>query len=256
MPKYKRGIIIPDSHVPLHDEAATNCVLKAIEITKPNVAIFLGDIGEWDSVSSWKYKRRKRPPVEYIIKDIEKDAEVVNNFLDKFDESFNKINLTNKHVLMGNHEIWLNNFVEEHPYLTKYLPENVMRLKERKYKWLPYGKFMSIGKLHFYHGGHHAGVYHARQHVVHLGVNVMYGHNHDVSRESLARLDGVHAGFCIGCIKECCSDSNKWLRGKSMNWGHSFAIIDWNTDGTFRADIVDITNGQTNLWGVSINGKR
>jgi hypothetical protein len=254
MGKYKRGIIIPDPHVPLHDEAAVKCVLKAIELTKPNIAVFLGDVGEWDSVSSWKYKKKKRPPVEYIIQDIKSDEEVVNFFLDRFDKTFAKIKLTEKYFLMGNHEVWLDNFVEEHPYLKKYLPQNVMRLKERKYKWYSYGKYMSIGKLHFYHGGHHTGVYHARHHVINLGVNVMYGHNHSVSRECITRLDGVHAGFCVGCLKECHSDSNKWLKGRNVNWGQCFAIVDWNEDGTFRADIIDITDGRTFLWGKLIDG--
>ena len=63
----RRAIVIPDQHFPIHDEAAIKVVLKAIKIVKPNVFINLGDVGEWESVSGWKYKRRKRPPLEYQI---------------------------------------------------------------------------------------------------------------------------------------------------------------------------------------------
>ena len=65
--KHRRAIIIPDQHFPLHDERAVNVVLKAIALVKPNIFINLGDVGEWESVSSWKYKKIKQPPLEYQL---------------------------------------------------------------------------------------------------------------------------------------------------------------------------------------------
>ena len=62
--KHRRAIVIPDQHFPLHDQAAVNVVLKAIELVKPNIFINLGDVGEWESVSSCKYKKIKQPPLE------------------------------------------------------------------------------------------------------------------------------------------------------------------------------------------------
>ena len=62
-----RAIVIPDQHFPIHDESAVKVVLKAIEFVKPDIFINLGDVGEWESVSAWAYKRRKRPPIEYQL---------------------------------------------------------------------------------------------------------------------------------------------------------------------------------------------
>lgn len=39
-----------------------------------------------------------------------------------------------------------------------------------------------------------------------------------------------------------------------MNWSHSFAIVYWNSDGTFRVEQIDITAGVTNVWGKWIDG--
>ena len=50
----KRGIITPDKHFPLHDQAAINVVCKAINIIKPDFYIDLGDVGEFESVSHWQ----------------------------------------------------------------------------------------------------------------------------------------------------------------------------------------------------------
>ena len=69
----KRVVVTPDKHAPIHDRAAINVVKKSIEIVKPDIYVDLGDLGEWGSVSHWQWKRKKKPPVEYIIPEIEKD---------------------------------------------------------------------------------------------------------------------------------------------------------------------------------------
>ena len=83
----KRAIVTPDKHVPLHDRAAISVVRQAIEIIKPDIYIDLGDLGEWGSVSHWQWKRKKKPPLEYITPRIEKDIISVYEFLDDMDES-------------------------------------------------------------------------------------------------------------------------------------------------------------------------
>ena len=69
----KREVVTPDKHFPLHDQAAINVVCKSIEIVKPDTYIDIGDVGEWESTSHWKWAKKKRPPLEYIMPDIEKD---------------------------------------------------------------------------------------------------------------------------------------------------------------------------------------
>ena len=81
----KRAIITPDKHAPVHDEAAIKVVCKAIELVKPNIYIDLGDLGEWASVSHWQWKRKKKPPLEYIMPKIDEDVRAVNELLDIID---------------------------------------------------------------------------------------------------------------------------------------------------------------------------
>ena len=58
----KRVIVTPDKHFPLHEQKAINCLKKTIEIVRPDAYIDLGDVGEWEAFSHWKYKRKKAPP--------------------------------------------------------------------------------------------------------------------------------------------------------------------------------------------------
>ena len=51
----KRAIVIPDQHFPIHDQKAVNVVLQAIEMIQPDAFINLGDVGEWESVSAWRW---------------------------------------------------------------------------------------------------------------------------------------------------------------------------------------------------------
>ena len=74
----KRVVVTPDKHFPLHDPKAIKVLCKAIEIIKPDAYVDLGDVGEWEAFSAWKYKRKKMPPLEFLIKDFKKDIKDVN----------------------------------------------------------------------------------------------------------------------------------------------------------------------------------
>ena len=58
----KRVVVTPDKHFPLHDVSAIKVLCKAIEIVKPDDFIDLGDVGEWNAFSAWRFKRKKLPP--------------------------------------------------------------------------------------------------------------------------------------------------------------------------------------------------
>ena len=131
----KRVVVTPDKHAPIHDRAAINVVKKSIEIVKPDVYVDLGDLGEWGSVSHWQWKRKKKPPVEYIIPEIEKDIIGVNELLDEIDESLDKANTKKKYICAGNHDEWCDMFVQQYPYLKQYKFKTACRFDERKYTY-------------------------------------------------------------------------------------------------------------------------
>ena len=144
----KRVIVTPDKHFPFADKKAIGCLIKAIEIVKPDTYVDLGDVGEWHGASHWKWKKKKRPPLEYIIDDIEQDIEDVNKGLDIIDEALDKVNCKNKHMIEGNHDDWMNRFVDEHPYLEDMRFETCVNLKERNYTYHPIGKYLLVYNTH------------------------------------------------------------------------------------------------------------
>ena len=252
----KRVIVTPDKHVPLHDVLATSVVRQAIEIIKPDVYIDLGDLGEWGSVSHWQWKRKKKPPVEYIIPKVEEEIESVNLFLDKMDSSLDKAGCKKRHICAGNHDEWLDYFVQEYPYLSQYGFKKAIKADDRGYIYHKAGEYLKIGKMFFYHGHHFGGQYHTANHLRKLGCNIMYGHHHSLQQDSVTHMDGPKSAWSLGCLKDMSSDKNKWLGGRQHKWAHAFGVIDFFARGHFTVHLVQIINGQASLWGELIKGRK
>jgi hypothetical protein len=248
-----RAIVIPDQHFPLHDNKAINVVLKAIEVVRPSIFINLGDVGEWESVSGHRFKRRKRPPLEYQLPEIDKEINAVNKQIDRFDKVLDDVGCNKRYILAGNHDEWLDSFVEENPYLERYTFKNACYWTERGYEYRKYNHVLTIGKLSFVHGAY-TGVAHAKMHLERYGTNIMYGHIHDVARHSTTRLlDGNISSWAMGCLKDMSAETNKWLKGRLHNWNHAFGIVTWYKGGNFQVEVIDIVEGRATVWGVELS---
>ena len=252
----KRVIVTPDKHFPLHDQPAINVLKKTIEIVKPDAYVDLGDVGEWSAFSAWKYKRKKAPPLEFLIEDFEKDVKDVNAGMDQIDESLDKVNCKERYITEGNHDNWLNMAVEKYPYIPQYKFKNAVDLKGRGYKYIPFGKHLKLGKLYLYHGHQYGGQYHTSNHLRKLGCNVMYGHWHDLQQMSATHMDGPKSAWSIGCLKDMAAEANDWLDHRRINWAHAFAIVDFFRGGLFTVHIIQIINGKTSLWGEIVDGNK
>ena len=251
-----RAIVTPDKHFPLHDKPSINVLCKTIEIVKPDIYVDLGDIGEWSAFSAWKYKRKKAPPLEFMIPDMDADVDDVNKCMDQVDNSLDKVNCKEKYITEGNHDNWLNMAVEKYPYISQYKFAKAVDLKGRGYTYYPFGKHLKIGKLYFYHGHQYGGQYHTANHLRKLGCNIMYGHWHDIQQMSATHMDGAKSAWSIGCLKDMSDEANSWLGNRRINWAHAFAIVDFYKNGLFTVHIIQIINGQTSLWGELVDGNK
>ena len=252
----KRLIATPDKHFPLEDKPAIKALCKAIEMVKPSAYVDLGDVGEWSGFSHWKWKRKKAPPLEFLIKDFDKDVKAVNKGLDQIDEALDKVNCKEKYITEGNHDDWCNLAVQKYPYIPQYKFSKSVKLKERGYKYIPFGKHLKIGKLYYYHGHQYGGQYHAANHIRKMACNVIYGHHHDLQQHSATHVDGPKSAWSIGCLKDMSNEKNAWLANRRVNWAHAFAIIDYYDRGRFTVNVVSIIEGKCSIWGHLIDGNK
>jgi predicted phosphodiesterase len=250
----KRAVVIPDQHFPIHDEVAVKVVLKALELIKPDIFINLGDVGEWESVSAWKYKGKKLPPLEFQLPFVDEEIKEVNKQIDRFDAVLDKIKCKERYILAGNHDEWLDSFGENHSYLHEYNFKDACRWEDRGYEYRRYNEVLTIGKQSFVHGAY-VTVNHAKKHLDSYGTNLIYGHTHDIQRySSTSLLDGAIFAQSLGCLKDMSAENNKWLRGRLHNWNHCFGIVTWFKDGTHQLEVIDIVDGKCSVWGKIIKG--
>lgn len=253
----KRAVVIPDQHFPIHDQKAVDCALAVIKFVKPNIFINLGDVGEWETVSAWKYKGKRLPPLEYQLPLVDKEIKQVNEGIDQFDKVLDKVKCKERYILAGNHDEWLDRFAENkvgsHNLLDNYTFRKACKWKERGYKYYNYNKPLKLGKVNFIHGAY-ATTYHAKKHLEAYGSNIVYGHTHDVQRHSLTKLDsGTIGAWSLGCLKDMTPEKNSWLRGRLHNWNHAVGVIDFYDNGNFKIEVVEIIDGTTSVWGKAIN---
>jgi hypothetical protein len=259
-------IIIPDRHhAPDNDPEggvdpkAWSCALQGIGLIKPDGLVDLGDIGEWSSVSPWKYKRRKRPPVKDVMANLERDLTSVWRGQDQLDEAALRVGCRRKVQLQGNHELWIDNMIEEwQEQLGSVMragmsTQGLLELKQRKYAYVPYGDYIKLGDLFLYHGGHfNSQKYHAAQHLRELSASVMYGHYHDYQVAKTGLLGkGLHAAWSIGFLGK---PRKPFMRGKPTNWSHNFAIVHVERNGHFHVEIVEIFDGVCYVQGKKVTG--
>ena len=197
----RRAIVTPDKHFPLADKKAINVVCKAIELIKPDTYIDLGDTGEWELFSGHYWKNKEKPPLEVLIPMLNKEVAQVNKGMDIIDKSLDKAGCNDKHFIQGNHELWLDNFVNKHPYLSEYKTEKALNLESRGYKYWKYisTKKLKIGKLNFTHGDY-VPIHHAKKHLASYKENIIYGHTHDLQRFTETGLGGTQSAWSLGCL--------------------------------------------------------
>lgn len=238
----ERNFVYSDIHFPEHNERALNVATKVMSDYKPNRIVLIGDAMDMTPVSHWIEDKKRM--VEN--KRLKKDYQNFNVLLDKIVSKAGK-QLKEVIYLKGNHEDWVDQYIDRHPEVEGLLEiENNIQLKDKKVKlkFIEYNDFFKIGKLYLTHGIY-ANKYHAFKTVDNVGATVMYGHTHDIqlyTKAGMAKGLDKHIGMSIGCL---CDMSPKYMRNKPNNWMHGFATVDVLNNGNFIPKIYNIIDGVT-----------
>lgn len=258
-----RALVIPDSHAPLVDRAAFDCVLQAIMLMRPDRVVHLGDMGEWEGANHHIFERVRKPEPTEIARGIRKDVRAIcKTFLDPLDRVCSAAGVIKKDITVGNHDIWPDKFVEANPDYQDttfddakgYKFDQLFDWKKRGWTLHPIGKLLQVGELRFYHGHLYNGLYHTRTHLLKMGCNIIYGHHHSVSYTAISHVDGVKGSWCLGTIKRLDSNANEWLQNRLTEWSQAFAIVDFFGKGHFTVHVCNIIYGRCSLLSHFVDG--
>lgn len=231
---------------PLHDPRAWETTLKFLSDFKPQDFFFGGDILDCGVISHHNKGKIRKTEEDRLMRDAEEcRREVIRPIEALLPKDGQKV------YIVGNHEDWLDDFVDEHPALEGLMDISTL-LKLDKWKVIPNGRGVDYGRLHFLHGDTvGGGDACAKNGVVNYERNVRFGHHHTYqvyTKTSPIDRELPHTGIAVPCL---CSKDVGYMGRKPHKWVQGFEWGYMADKGPFSDNIAVIING-----GVFINGKK
>jgi len=233
----KSGIIIPDTHFPVHDKRAYELVMTACEDFKPSFMLNIGDLGNYAGISHWNkenHEDRRENPLERDLRGVYEHHEHQRRIVGDKGEIYS---------LDGNHEDWVKKFLRKEPQFNGFI--NLDRdagYEKFHVKRIPTEKQpFKLGKLNFIHGWF-TNKYHANKTGERIHHNVIYGHTHDVQEVTPANIDQKHRFTCqsIGHLSDEKVMREQYLRHRPTNWMLAFGVLNMDETGLFTFNIIKL----------------
>jgi predicted phosphodiesterase len=185
-------LIVPDTHVPYHDQRAWELVMKAAKWFKPERIIIQGDFPDFYAVSSHSKDPARKSNLEWEVGEVRKKLDELDN-----------LGAKQKHWIAGNHDDRLTRYLQDKaPELFGLvgIPQ-LFELPSRGWTYTPYKDDRRFGRLYATHDVGTAGRYATYNALDTYQHSVITGHTH--------RLSYVVEGNAVGEFK--LSASFGWL---------------------------------------------
>lgn len=240
----QKVLICPDVHVPYHDKNAWETFLLVAKEWKPDQLVFLGDFADFYQVSQFP----KKPE---CVLSFEDECGAVDYELDRV----SALEIPIVKFVKGNHENRLEKEIAANARWASGLVSSrkLLKVDERGWEWVDYGKHTSIGKLNFTHDLNRCGEYAAAQSVKDMGHNIIFGHTHRASQFYISNVMGDrHMGLTCGWLGDADAIAFEYKhRAKILRenqLGFAVAYVK-ETDGCGWTHFVPIINGEAVVDG-------
>lgn len=251
-------VVLPDIHYPDFDPVAIKVLLEYLKDYKPDGLLFLGDLWEMDAVTRWD---RESNDVDKALTEFEGCIKWLKKGILKAAGPQCKTKI----FLMGNHEDWFRQYVDDmrsfSPDKIKLLErmygsarfEDLCGLKDIGFDVHPYitehnaCHMIKIGHAHFTHGNI-AGMNPAKKLFMQVLANVYQGHTERIDTYIHKSIRGLLEAMCLGTLRD--PSKVTFNKGRLLGWNHSFSTFEFMDDGYFSRATHLILNGR-----ISVNGK-
>jgi len=217
MPSHiERILVFADTHFSSRDgiNPAWEGFRKFAESFKPDRTIDLGDFASWGAISH--YNKSKFRHLEG--RRIREELDFINHRLDEIE------NLSPQHVLLeGNHDRWLEEYVDEHPEVEGMLEYEHTLLAGRDVEYLTMDE-----QPYWHHGtaflhGWFSGKTAPKRHLDIIDANLFHGHVHKLGSEFKVSMSrGILQAWSIPCLTDT---RPKYNRGQPKDHMQGFMVL-------------------------------
>lgn len=232
---------LPDEHRGYSID--TRPVYNCLADIKPTIIIKGGDSLDLAYLSHWNEMKPRHWTGKFLSKDYEAEAAQI-------DQIKAKLKPRRLIYLEGNHEHWVEQFLDKFPYLEGTLDvKQGLKLAQRGVEWVPVNHTVKIGHLYYMHGMY-TNPDHAKKTALNYQRCVRYGHTHDHQVHSVVSpvdASNVFNAMSCGCL---CHRNPEYNHGRPNKWQNGFSIAYVLPNGTFTDYFIQIIKGRF-VW----NGK-
>jgi predicted phosphodiesterase len=232
----KSALIIPDTHVPYHDQRAYDLMLEVAKDLDPDEIVILGDFADFYCLSAWG----KAPNYSHVLE------EEVFEVIEKLKELNNLFPKAKKVYIEGNHEYRLARYIESRcPDLYGVIDLRIiLELGALNYHYVPYSptqKYSVLGsKLMARHEPLGGGKHCAQATAEKAMSSVIFGHTHRIQEAQVVAMNGEnYRGISSGWLGDVNSDVMQYVKGHHQ-WAHGFSIVHALNDGIWFNQLVHI----------------
>lgn len=246
----KKGIALFDLHIPEHHAPLLSNVLRYMKDQKFDELVLGGDTMTMASLSRHDLNSGNMRALEG--KRVKTDIKHGSDILDALSGTLNRG--AAKVYLQGNHEDWVEQFIDKYPALEGILElENLMGLEKKGYKVIKPRHSYKSGKMYFIHGdifGKYTPVFHSKKVVELYNRNVFYGDRHQHQSYIKASPVDINDKHMAISVPAMCQLNPKWAKDRPNNWCNGFMV--WYSNGSkFNAYTVVSVDGSF----IAPNGK-
>lgn len=252
----KTAIVAHDIHYPKVNRQALRCFLSFLAENPPDYFVFGGDQLDMASISHHNKKKPLFKGEAAYLRDIRGFDDAV---LKPIEALIGKD--CEKHWIIGNHERFEQDLVEEQPELSELVDHvSLLGLEKRGWAVTTLGHSVRIGKLTIVHGeiltgiGNQAGAFPSKKAVELYAGNVLAGHTH--APQSFTRVSPVnYREKWMGWIAPVLCDCNpSYLRNRPTAWVNGFTLVEFHPNGCFNLFPLVISQGRVAYAGKIYQG--
>lgn len=234
-------LIIPDCHVPNHDERAWSLLLRVGLWFQPHTIVILGDFADGETLSA-------HPATKPGERDFEDELVEVKKALDQLE----MLGATRRIYIEGNHEFRLDRYLmQQAPAMFRSLRwEQLLDLERRAWEWVPYRKSVQVGKINFTHDVGSAGMNAHRVAAKSFHGSAVIGHTHRMAYEVTGRFEGSpYLGAMFGWLGDAEKAGGYLHEAKAADWVHGFGVGYVEPSGIVHVQPVPVVNGRCVVQG-------